>query len=304
MKATSARWVGLVPYLFVLIWSSGYVVAKYGLPYAEALTFLSVRYGCVIVFMLVLAGLASAPWPDSPRRVLHIAVAGVLIQAGYLGGVWCAIKLGMPAGVAALIVNTQPILTAIAGRTVGERVRGWQWAGLFLGLAGVALVVSNKISLIGMSWPAVGLAVLALLSMTAGTLYQKRYCPSFDVRTGQVIQFSASLAVTLPLALAFETNHIDWDPHFFAALAWSVFILSGGGISLLFIMIRHGAATRVTSYLYLVPPVTALMAWLMFGETFSLLACAGMALTVAAVALVVRAPDMPAAALQQAQKLR
>lgn len=280
-------WIGITPYLFVFIWASGYVVAKFGLPYAEPLTFLSVRYVLVVLMMLLLARLASAPWPTSPRAFTHIAVAGVLMQAGYLGGVWCAIKLGMPAGVAALIVNTQPILTAIAGRSLGERVVARQWLGLVLGLAGVGLVVADKVTLIGMTGWSIGLAIFALLSMTAGTIYQKRFCPSFDVRTGQVIQFVASLAFTLPLALLLESNRIEWTAQFIGALAWSVLVLSGLGISLLFVMIRHGTATLVTSYLYLVPPVTAIMAWLMFDETFSLAAAVGMAMTVAAVALVV-----------------
>lgn len=294
--------LGLVPYLFVFIWSSGYVVAKYGLPYAEPLTFLSLRYGAVILFMLALAMLARAPWPASPVLGVHIGVAGILMQAGYLGGVWCAIELGMPAGVAALIVNTQPILTAVAGRFVGERVRPIQWIGLAVGFVGVGLVVANKVALVGMSLAAVALAVLALLAMTTGTLYQKRFCPSADPRTGQVVQFAAALAVTLPLALVFEDQIIDWTPQFLGAMAWSVFVLSGLGISLLFIMIRHGAATRVTSYFYLVPPVTALMAWLMFGEAFSVLAVVGMALTVAAVALVVRPPGTTSASGRQVQK--
>ena len=305
-----ARYLGIIPYLFVFIWSSGYVVAKYGLPYAEPLTFLSRRYVLVIAFMLGLAVFTAAPWPRSPRMALHIGVAGILMHAGYLGGVWCAIKLGMPAGVAALIVNTQPILTAVAGRLIGERVRAVQWLGLVLGMLGVGLVVADKVSLIGLSAPAVALAVLALLAMTAGTLYQKRFCPATDVRTGQVIQFVAALLVTWPLALMFETGAIAWTPEFVGALAWSVFVLSGLGISLLFLMIRHGAATQVTSYLYLVPPVTALMAWLMFGETFSVFAVAGMALTVGAVALVAgplsgRAgalSGMPPASSRQVQK--
>ena len=290
MSANAMGWIRLAPYAFIFIWSSGYVVAKFGLPYAEPLTFLSLRYAVVVLLMGVLARVGRAPWPASWRLVWHIAVAGVLIHAGYLGGVWCAIKLGMPAGVAALIVNTQPLLTAVVGRFIGERVVARQWLGLTLGLAGVGLVVADKISATGLSWSSLSLALFALLAITAGTLYQKRHCPNTDVRTGQVIQFSASLVVTLPLSLMFETGQIDWTPQFFAAFAWSVLILSGVGISLLFVMIRHGAATLVTSYLYLVPPVTAVMAWLMFGETFGLRAVAGMVLTVVAVALVVRRP--------------
>ncbi|MDE2429680.1 MAG: EamA family transporter [Burkholderiales bacterium] len=276
-----------LPVIFIFIWASGYVVAKYGLPYAEPLTFLCLRYLGVIVFMLALTIGMRAPWPRR-EAWLPIAIAGILMQAGYLGGVWCAVKLGMPAGVAALIVNTQPILTAIFGPMIGERVQGKQWLGLAFGIAGVGLVVANKISVVGLSGISVVLALMALLSMTVGTLYQKKTCPSFDVRTGQVIQFSASLLVTLPFALALETHQISWTPQFFAAMAWSVFVLSGVGISVLFVMIRHGEATKVTSYMYLVPAVTAIMAWLMFGERFTLTAIIGMLIALAGVALVVR----------------
>ncbi|MEB0139773.1 MULTISPECIES: DMT family transporter [unclassified Undibacterium] len=276
-----------LPAIFIFIWASGYVVAKYGLPYAEPLTFLCLRYAGVIIFMLVLAICMRAPWPER-RAWLPIAVAGVLMQAVYLGGIWSAVKLGMPAGLAALIANIQPILTAVMGPMIGERIRGKQWLGLGLGIIGVGLVVANKMSVVHLSLHSVALAVMALLAMTCGTLYQKKTCPSFDVRTGQVLQFAASLLVTLPFALLLEKQVILWTPQFFAAMAWSIFILSGVGISVLFILIRHGEATKVTSYMYLVPAVTAAMAWLMFGEQFTATAAAGMAVALAGVALVVR----------------
>ncbi len=292
----SVRWRGVeshdslvrvAPWLFILIWSSGYVVAKLASPHADPLTFLLVRYAGVILVMGALAAVARAPWP-SWRQSAHIAVAGIGIQAGYLGCVWVVIAQGMPAGVVALIVNLQPVLTAIAGPLVGERVSRYQWLGLVLGFAGVALVVSTKFGAgTGMTIGSVALSVFALFSMTAGTLYQKRFCPTFDLRTGQIIQFAASLLVTLPFALASEDLRIEWTDEVVGALLWSVFVLTGAGISLLFIMIRHGAATRVTSYLYMVPPVTAILAWLMFGEVFQPIAAAGMALTIAGVALVV-----------------
>ena len=194
----------------------------------------------------------------------------------------------MPAGLAALIVNLQPVLTAVAGPIVGERVRLQQWVGLALGFAGVALVVSNKLGGAGMGWGPVLLALLSLVAITAGTLYQKRHIPQFDLRTGQVVQFAASVAVTLPFALAFESFHIEWNVEVIAAMLWSILVLTGGGVSLLFTMIRHGAATQVTSYMYLVPAVTALMAWAMFGERLGGAALAGMVVTIAGVALVVR----------------
>ncbi|MFN7758012.1 MAG: DMT family transporter [Betaproteobacteria bacterium] len=283
----------LAPAVFVLIWSTGYVVAKVAAPYAEPLSFLVLRYCGVVLLMLVIALAVRAPWPASRREVAHIAIAGVGIQAIYLGGVWVAVKHGMPAGVVALIVNLQPVLTAVAGPLIGERVTARQWLGLALGFAGVVLVVSNKMSSVGMSLGVVLLAILALVAITAGTLHQKRYCPRFDLRTGQVIQFVASVTVTLPFALAYESFHIEWNAAVVAAMLWSIVVLTGGGASLLLFMIKHGAATQVTGYMYLVPAVTALLAWAMFGETLAGSALAGMVVTIAGVALVVRPARKP-----------
>lgn len=297
VASLSARFLHLLPLVFILIWSTGYVVAKLAVPYVAPLTFLCMRYAGVILFMALWGALARAPWPARAAWP-HIALAGVLMQATYLGGVWCAVKLGMPAGLAALIVNTQPILTAVFALFLGEKTPPRAWAGLGLGIVGVGLVVANKISMVGLSTLSIWLAVIALLAMTVGTLYQKKKCPHFDVRTGQVIQFAASLVLTLPFALIFETQTVRWEAGFFIALAWSVFVLSGVGISVLFIMIRHGEATKVTSYMYLVPPVTALLAWLMFGERFTLTAMFGMLVALAGVALVVK----PQAGKQQADK--
>lgn len=280
--------VRIAPWLFIVIWSSGYVVAKLAAPHAEPLTFLTLRYLGVIALMGSLAWIARAPWPSTRREVFHIALAGIGIQAIYLGGVWVAVKHGMPAGVAALIVNLQPVLTAVAGGFVGERVSRRQWLGLVLGFAGVALVVWNKFTTIGMGVGVVALTLASLLSMTAATLYQKRFCPRFDLRTGQVIQFMASVIVTAPFVLAFESMHIEWNGAVIGAMLWSIFVLTGGGISLLFLMIRHGAATQVTSYMYLVPAVTALMAWAMFSERLGPAALFGMIVTIGGVALVVR----------------
>jgi len=277
-----------VPLFFVFLWSTGFIVAKFGLPYAPPLTFLLLRFSGVLVLLAPAVLLMKAPWPDRP---LHVAVAGILLQAGYLSGVWCAIKIGMPAGLSALIVGMQPILTAFAAPLIGERVRPVQWLGLAFGLAGVALVVYAKITLVGLSWQAIALCVGALVTITVGTLYQKHYCPSFDLRTGTVIQFAASVAVVLPFALWLEDFHtVQWTPSFIGALAWSVLALSIGAIFLLFTLIRRGNATQVTSLLYLTPPTTAVMAWIAFGEAFNWLGIAGMALAVIGVIFVVKNP--------------
>lgn len=243
------------------------------------------RYAGVVVLMTVLALVAGAAWPRG-RAVLHLAVAGVGIHAGYLGGVWAAIGAGMPAGITALVVNLQPVLTAVL---VGGLTTG-QTAGLLLGFLGVVLTVATGLTTTGVTATTLGLTVLALLAITFGTLHQKRHVPDFDLRTGQVVQFAASIVVTLPCALAFESFRLDWAPEMVGALAWSVLVLTGGGISLLFLMLRRGAATQVTSYFYLVPGVTALIALVMFGETLSPLALVGFALAVLGVALTTRGP--------------
>ncbi|SDY19617.1 EamA-like transporter family protein [Collimonas sp. OK242] len=280
-----------MPMVFVLLWSTGFVVAKFGLPYAPPLTFLLLRFVGVLLVLLPLVLLMRAPWPLGQIR--HIALAGILLQGGYLAGVWCAIKLGMPAGVSALIVGMQPILTAFAAPLIGESVRPRQWLGLLLGICGVGLVVAAKISLVGLSWQSITLCLLALLSITLGTLYQKRHCSHFDLRTGTIIQFAASIVVLLPFAIFYEhlapsLDTVQWTPRFIGALLWSVLALSIGAIFLLFALIRKSAATRVTSLLYLTPPTTALMAWLMFGEVFNLLGIAGMAVAILGVVFVMK----------------
>jgi len=270
--------------LFVLLWSTGFIGAKYGLPYADALHFVCARYALVIVLMGLAALVWRAPWPRDARQIAHIAVAGVLMQAVYLGGVFMAIQQGLPAALTSLIVGLQPILTAlVAGWMLGERVSGRQWQGLLLGFIGVVLVVTHsRTPGLANPWALSALlpAVLALAGITLGTLYQKRFCPSFDLRSGAVIQFAASLVVTLPLALTFEPRPIVWSGTFVFALLWLVLMLSLGAISLLNLLIRKGSAVKVTSLFYLTPAVTALCAWLLFNESLSSLALLGMAIAV------------------------
>ncbi len=288
--ARSARkaWFAAVPIVFVLLWSTGFIVAKYAAPHAPPLTFLLYRFAAIVAVLLPLIWASGAPWPRSPLQWLHVAVAGMLLQAVYLGGVWYAIAQGMPAGVSALIVGAQPLLTALLGFTVGERASRLQWVGLTLGFAGIALVLSDRLTLAGVGWHATTVNVAALAGITAGTLYQKRFCGPVDLRTGSTIQFAASFVLLLPFAVATETLHVDYTREFWLALAWSVVGLSLVAISLLLAMIRRGSATEVASLMYLTPPVTALMAWAWFGERLGPLAWVGVFVTMTGVALVLK----------------
>ena len=276
------------PVLFVFLWSTGFIGAKYGLPYAEPLSFLLVRYGFVISLMLLIALATRAPWPNDPKQWLHIGISGVLVHAVYLGGVFVAIKHGLPAGVTALVVGMQPLLTALgAGWLLGERVSGRQWGGLALGFVGVGLVVSGKFGDVGLG-PMLIPALVALLGITAGTLYQKRFCAKFDLRTGSVIQFVPTAIVTVIAIALFEDFRIEWTGDFIFALGWLVLVLSLGAISLLNLLIRSGSAVNVASLFYLTPLSTALIAWVIFGEKLTLTATVGMALAVSGVYLVAR----------------
>jgi len=274
----------LYPFLFVILWSTGFIGAKFGLPDAEPLTFLTIRYIAVLLLMGGIAWFMRAPWPRTLREWLHIGVSGLLVHAVYLGGVFTAISHGLPAGVASLVVGLQPVLTALgAGVLLRERVRPTQWAGLALGFAGVGMVVAHKVlgsasvdSLVGMLLP----AVVALLGITAGTLYQKRFCHAFDLRTGSVIQFLPTLLVTAIVASQTETMQVHWSGNFVFALGWLVLVLSLGAVSLLNMLIRSGSAVNVASLFYLTPPTTALIAWALFGETITGLALLGMGITV------------------------
>jgi drug/metabolite transporter (DMT)-like permease len=255
-------------------------------PDCEPLTLLTLRYLAVLLVMGAVALVTRARWPAAPAQWLHIGVSGLLVHAVYLGGVFTAIRLGLPAGVTALVVGLQPVLTALgAGLFLRERVRAAQWAGLAMGLVGVVLVVAHKVA--GSGGPAAATllvpAVVALLGITAGTLYQKRFCPRFDLRTGSVIQFLPCLVVTALVAWRTETMAVHWTPAFTFALGWLVLVLSVGAVSLLNTLIRSGSAVNVASLFYLTPPTTALIAWAMFGETLTGLALAGMGLAVAGV---------------------
>ena len=286
-----------MPAVFVLIWSTGFIVAKFGLPFAPPLSFLAIRYFLSIICFGIWIALARAAWPRGRQQWLHLAATGVLMHAGYLGGVWVAVKAGMGSGLAALIVGLQPVLTAlwvsqVASSSTGQdgpKVTPRQWLGLGLGFGGLLLVVSRKFgSGHEVTALTLGATVVALLSITAGTLYQKRFVKPTDVRCANAIQLCAALLVTLPLAML-EPEAITWNPSFVGAMAWSVLALTLGGSSLLYLLIQRGAATAVTSLLYLVPPTTALMAWVLFGELITTATIVGTALTALGVSLVVRA---------------
>jgi drug/metabolite transporter (DMT)-like permease len=281
--------VRAMPAVFVLIWSTGFIVARYGMPHAPPMKFLAMRYILSVVAFAIWARLSRAAFPSNRGQLLHLGVTGVLMHAGYLGGVWAAVKSGMGAGLSSLLVGLQPVLTAVWLSARGSEVSARQWLGLGLGLAGLVLVVWQKLGFGEVSPLNLMFAMTALVSITTGTLYQKRFVRTGDVRTANLVQLLAAFIVTLPLAWL-ETETVRWHPQMVGALAWSVLALTLGGSSLLYLLIQRGAATTVTSLLYLVPPTTALMARLLFDEPVTVLTMAGMALAAAGVSLVVRTP--------------
>lgn len=276
-----------MPALFVLLWSSGFIGGKYALPHAEPFTFLFYRFLVVIAVLLPIVLVSRAPWPRSWRDAGHIALAGLLVQGLYLGGCFVAFKTAMPAGVVALIVGIQPLLTAaVVGPLLGERVTVRQWLGLALGILGVGLVVSQSLHLGGVGLRGFCGTLIALFAITAGMLYQKKYCASLDLRTGVFIQYGASALLMALLSALFEHQEIEWTHQVVIAIAWLSLGLSLGAVFLLYLMIRRGAAARVASLFYLVPPVTALLAYLLLGEALAGTTIAGMAVAAAGVALV------------------
>ena len=289
--APSFAWTAVAPAVFVVLWSTGFIAAKAGLPFAEPLTFLTARFAIVAAIMLPMAVLVGAPWPRG-GTIAHVAVVGLLMHASYLGGVFAAIHLGMPAGLVALVVGLQPILTAIVvGPMLGETVSWRQWLGFVLGFGGAALVLSERYGFGsggsgGIAAPV--LAVCGLFGATAGTLYQKRFCAQVNIWTGAVIQYAAAAVPIAVLAYAFETMRITWSGPFIGAMAWLVLVLSLGAVSLLYLLLRRGAVSKVASLFFLIPPTTALIAWAMFGERLGPAALAGMAVAAAGVALVQR----------------
>jgi drug/metabolite transporter (DMT)-like permease len=283
-----------IPAIFTLLWSSGWIVAGYSALYADPLTFLLVRYGAACLVITTLALALRVPWPGTPRAIVDCIVTGILLNAVYLGGVWWAVRHGLPAGISGLIAGLQPILTALlAPALVGERISALRWAGIVCGFLGIALVLEPKLAgvapaaLWGVLVPVV-VNVVGMFAVTFGSFYQKARIVTGDLRTITALQYAAASVVTLPFAWALEPMRIEWNLTMVLVLAWSVLALSIGGVGLYLFMLRRGEVSRVSTFLYLVPALVAVEAWLLFGETLTPLQLVGMAVTILGVALASR----------------
>lgn len=276
--------IALLPLLFILMWSSGYVAGKIAVPYAGPFTLVFIRFSVAAAILLIAARLLRASWPKSFREFFHIAMVGVLIQAVQFSGLYSGISLGVSAGVSALIVGTMPVFTALgAGWLLKEKVTARQWMGLLIGLVGVILVVAHKLHLGEAGVEGYLAVVLALFGITTGTLYQKRFCTTMDIRTGGFIQLTVASLITFILALQYEDLAVTWSTEFILSSAWMSLVNSIGAISVLYMLIRRGEASRVASLFYLIPSVTALMAFVVLGEKLSTLALLGFGVTAAGV---------------------
>jgi drug/metabolite transporter (DMT)-like permease len=276
-----------VPAIFVVLWSTGFIGTKYVLRDAEPLTYLAIRMVLVVGLMAIIAAIARPRWPDR-AGVGHSIVAGILVHGFYLGGTAIAIAHSIPAGLSALIPGLQPILTStLANRWLGERVTPLQWAGLLIGLGGVVLILHERpmSGEAGWGWFASG---VSLVSITLGTLYQRQYCGRIDWRAGNLIQYVAVAILFSAGAWLFESRVVHWTTEFVLSVMWLAVVLSIGSIGLLYWLIRRSAATSVASLFYLVPAVTAIMAYVLFGERLDQVAIAGMVACAAAVFLVNR----------------
>ena len=288
--------IAAAPMIFVLLWSTGFIGARYGLPYIEPMTFLGLRMLLVVALMALIALAVRARWPNRVE-IGHSLVTGALVHGLYLGGVFTAISQGVPAGISALLPGLQPILTStIASRFMGETVTRQQWLGLGLGLIGVVLVLHDRsIVLAGtpLGWTA---SIVSLLGITLGTLYQKRHGGGIDWRTGNLVQYAGAAVLFWIAAFAFETRVIHWSGELVFALAWLVLVLSIAAVALMYWLIRRSAATGFASLFYLVPAVTALLAYLLFGEKLDAVSILGMGLTAIGVVLANRAAAVKTAA--------
>lgn len=279
----------LLPTIFIILWSSGYVAGKIGLPYAGPFTLIFLRFSVAALVLLVVALVTHAPWPKTLTEWKHIAVVGVLIQALQFSGLYSGMSMGVSAGVSAVIVGLMPILTTIgAVHFLGERVSRTQIIGLGIGLAGVALVVWNKIHIDGGSLMGYGAVLLALLGISIGTLYQKKYCTGMDLRTGGFIQLSVATAIVGAIGYLREGLAVHWTPELVGSSLWLSLVNSIGAISVLFLMVRRGEASRVATLFYLIPSVTALMGFAVLNETLAPLQIAGFLISASGVYLATR----------------
>lgn len=285
-----ALWYSFLPFVFVFFWATGFIGGKLGLPHAGPFTFLTIRFILVVALLTIIALAMGAPWPKR-EEILPLAISGIFVHAFYLGSVFMSITTGVEAGVASMMAGLQPILTAaVVGPFLGEKVSPRQWAGLVLGFLGVTLVVQVKLAQ-GLGTPlGMFFAFMAAVTITAGTIMQKKFGGRMDLRTGSIVQFVASALVCAPIAIFVEDFRHEWTGEFIFAMAWLVVVLSVGTITMLFILIRRGAASKVASLFFLVPPATALLAYFIFGETLGPTAFAGMVLIVIAVAMVTWTP--------------
>jgi drug/metabolite transporter (DMT)-like permease len=282
-------WRDALPAVFVVLWSTGFIGSKMGAPYSEPFTFLAIRFVAAALIMTAIGLIFRVSWPNTLPRIGHAIVVGLLVHGVYLGGVFWAIDGGVPAGVAALIVSLQPILAGLAARSVlGEHVSMKRWLGLMLGFLGVALVVWQQLDFSTADRIGFVICILSMLALAAGAIYQKKYCTGEDLRSHQSIQLAAAAGFMIILSYVFEAQIVVWHPSFILALGWLVLVMSIGTFTLLYALIRRGAAAQVSSLFYLVPPSTALMAWFLFDETLSMLALAGMVVTVVGVALATK----------------
>jgi drug/metabolite transporter (DMT)-like permease len=275
--------------LFIFFWASGFVAAKYGLPYAEPFTLMAARFVVGAAILVPACFVLKATWPKTLRDTTHILIAGFGVQTVYLIGVYYGIWFGISTGVTALVVGLQPLLTGVlAGFVLKEKVTPRNWVGLGLGFIGLGLVVWDRVLAPTDALWGLAMLLMGLAGITLGTLYQKKYCGPFDVRAGVALQNVMSCIVMLVLAVIFESMIIDWTGEFVFAVLWSAIGLSVFAICLYYWLVQRGAAARITSLIYLSPPTTAVMGWAMFGEILSWQAIAGMAVAMTGVALAVR----------------
>lgn len=281
------NFVALAPAVFVLLWSTGYVGARYGLPFADPLTFTSMRFAIVIVLLAIILAVRRAGLPRTPRMWGHLAVSGILIHACFVGGVYYAIDLGVEISIAALIAGTQPLLTAAVAVTfLGEHLTARQWSGFVLGFCGLALVVLKTMSIGALSTAGLIGCLVGLCGITFGTIYQKHYVVGVDPMSGSLVQFAAALVPCLVWASAFEQGEIVWNTTVVLTLTWLCLAMSLGAISILLFLIRQGAASKVASLFYLVPPVTAIQGYFLFAERLSLPQIFGIGLAALGVSLI------------------